>query len=71
MQHTRKHFFYIFLSKRKHQAKYSPIPKFARSLKQLVSNKQGSTHQFKTQVSVHNTLKKKNKVLKLTKKITI
>jgi len=48
-------FFYIFLSKRKHQAKYSPIPKIARSLKQLVSNKQGSTHQFKTQVSVHKT----------------
>jgi hypothetical protein len=53
-----KTFFYIFLSKRKHHEKYSPILKFARSLKQLISNKQGSAHQFKTQVSVHKTYKK-------------
>jgi hypothetical protein len=54
---------YIFLSKRKHHEKYSPIPKFTRTLKQLILNKQGPARQFKTQVSVHKTLKKKkNKV---------
>jgi hypothetical protein len=58
----KKTFFYIyFLSKCKHHEKYSPIPKFARSLKQLISNKKGSAQQFKTQVSVHKTLKKKKK----------
>jgi hypothetical protein len=46
---------YIFLSKRKHHEKYSPIPKFTRSLKQLILNKQGPARQFKTQVSVHKT----------------
>ena len=59
---TQENIFYIyFLSKCKHHEKYSPIPKFARSLKQLISNKKGSAQQFKTQVSVHKTLKKKRK----------
>jgi len=61
----KKTFFIYFLSKRKHHEKYSPIPKFARSFKQLISNKEGSTHQFETQVIVYKTLKKK--VLKLKK----
>jgi hypothetical protein len=67
---TQENIFYIyFLSKRKHHEKYSPIPKFARSLKQLISNKQGSAHKFKTQVSVHKTLKKKKQSPEANKKL--
>jgi hypothetical protein len=61
MQHIRNYFFIFFLSKGKHHEKYSLIPKFTRNLKQLISNKQGSAHQFKTQVSAQNIKKKKTK----------